>query len=224
MKNILITGGLGYIGSHTAVELLAAGHNVIIVDNLCNTKLKILDNIKAISGKEPKFYQIDVNDTEKLAEILATENVDNVIHFAALKSVGQSILQPTQYYRNNIGGLLSLIRAAEQTGTRNLIFSSSATVYGAENPSPVSEDAPIGKALNPYGQTKIMGEQILTDLSLSDETWNITLLRYFNPVGSHEYGLLGALPAENFRKFKFLVMITQQKMGPPCAITSTLQI
>lgn len=195
MENILITGGLGYIGSHTAVELLAAGHNVIIVDNLCNTKLNILDNIKAISGKEPKFYQIDVNDTSRLTEILASENVDSVIHFAALKSVGQSILQPAQYYRNNIGGLLSLIRAAEQTGTRNLIFSSSATVYGAENPSPVSEDAPIGKALNPYGQTKIMGEQILTDLSLSDETWNITLLRYFNPVGSHESGLLGDDPS-----------------------------
>ena len=109
MENILITGGLGYIGSHTAVELLAAGHNVIIVDNLCNTKLKILDNIKAISGKEPKFYQIDVNDTEVLTEILASENIDSIIHFAALKSVGQSILQPTQYYQNNIDGLLSLI-------------------------------------------------------------------------------------------------------------------
>lgn len=195
MKNILITGGLGYIGSHTTVELLAAGHNVIIVDNLCNTKLKILENIKAISDKEPKFYQIDVNDTEKLAEILARENIDSVIHFAALKSVEQSILQPTQYYQNNIGGLLSLISAAEQTGIRNLIFSSSATVYGAENPSPVSEDVPIGKALNPYGQTKIMGEQILTDLSLSDQTWNITLLRYFNPVGSHQSGLLGDDPS-----------------------------
>lgn len=195
MKTILITGGLGFIGSHTAVELIEAGYQVIILDNLVNSKLKVLESVKQITTYKPKFYQLDVLDTPALTKILKVENVDGVIHFAALKSVEQSTLQPTEYYKNNIGGLLSLIEAMQSADVKNLIFSSSATVYGAENESPVSENAPIGKALNPYGQTKIIGEQILTDLSLSDTSWNITLLRYFNPVGSHPSGLLGDDPS-----------------------------
>ena len=195
LKTILITGGLGFIGSHTAVELLDASYKVIIVDNLVNTKLKVLESVKEISGSEPEFHQVDVNDTSALEEILKGGKVDAVIHFAALKSVEESVNNPIEYYRNNIGGLLSLVRAMQNTGVKNLIFSSSATVYGSENKSPVNEDAPIGKALNPYGQTKIIGEQILNDLSLSDLSWSITILRYFNPVGSHSSGLLGDNPA-----------------------------
>lgn len=195
MKTILITGGLGFIGSHTAVELFESGYKVVIIDNLSNTKLKVLDSIEDISGQKPKFYQLDVLNTPALTKILKDEAVDSVIHFAALKSVEESIAKPAEYYKNNIGGLLSLIEAMQSADVKNLIFSSSATVYGSENESPVSEDAPIGKALNPYGQTKIMGEQILNDLSLSDPNWNITLLRYFNPVGSHLSGLLGDDPS-----------------------------
>jgi UDP-glucose 4-epimerase len=195
MKTILITGGLGFIGSHTAVELFESGYKVVIVDNLSNAKLKVLDSIEGISGQKPRFYQLDVLDTPALTKILKDENVDGVIHFAALKSVEESIAKPIEYYKNNIGGLLSLIGAMQSADVKNLIFSSSATVYGSENESPVSEDAPIGKALNPYGQTKIMGEQILNDLSLSEPSWNITLLRYFNPVGSHPSGLLGDDPS-----------------------------
>lgn len=194
-KTILITGGLGFIGSHTAVELFESGYKVVIVDNLSNTKLKVLDSIEDISGQKPKFYQLDVLDTPALTKILKDENVDGVIHFAALKSVEESIAKPTEYYKNNIGGLLSLIEAMQSADVKNLIFSSSATVYGSGNESPVSEDALVGKALNPYGQTKIMGEQILNDLSLSEPSWNITLLRYFNPVGSHPSGLLGDDPS-----------------------------
>jgi len=195
MKTILVTGGLGFIGSHTVVELIQAGNQVIILDNLVNSNISVLDKIEQIAGEKPEFYQNDVLDSKALNLIFKENKIDAVIHFAALKSVGQSIEEPIEYYKNNIGGLLSLVGVMDSANVKTLVFSSSATVYGSENESPVSEDAPIGKALNPYGQTKIMGEQILTDLSLSDSNWNITLLRYFNPVGSHSSGLLGDSPS-----------------------------
>jgi UDP-glucose 4-epimerase len=195
MKTVLVTGGLGFIGSHALVELIESGYQVVVLDNLINSTIDVLDRVESIIKSKVKFYQSDVLDGNTLSLIFQENKIDAVIHFAALKSVGESISRPVEYYRNNIGGLLSLVAIMQNANVKNLIFSSSATVYGAENPSPVSEDAPIGKALNPYGQTKIMGEQILTDLSLSDETWNITLLRYFNPVGSHSSGLLGDNPS-----------------------------
>jgi UDP-glucose 4-epimerase len=194
-RTILVTGGLGFIGSHTAVELIEAGYQVVILDNLVNSELKVLENIEQITGQKPKFYQADVLNYKALSSVFQDNKIDAVIHFAALKSVGESLKNPIEYYKNNIGGLLSLVEVMNDSGVRTLVFSSSATVYGAENESPVSEDALLGKALNPYGQTKIMGEQILTDLNLSDPSWNVTLLRYFNPVGSHSSGLLGDNPS-----------------------------
>ena len=191
---LLITGGAGYIGSHTCVELLAAGHEVVIVDNLCNSSAEAVRRIEKISGQTIRFYQADILDEAGLDAIFADERPDAVIHFAALKAVGESVAKPLEYYTNNITGTLTLLRVMAARGVRTIVFSSSATVYGDPATVPIREDFPLS-ATNPYGQTKLMNEQILRDVHRADNTWRIALLRYFNPVGAHKSGLIGEDPA-----------------------------
>ncbi len=193
-KSILVTGGTGFIGSHTTVELIAAGWDVVIVDNFCNSSDKVLDRIEEISGTRPSFYELDVRDTEALGEVFKKHNIDTVIHFAALKAVGESVEQPLAYYDNNLGGLISLLKVMETHECRRIVFSSSATVYGDARIMPLTEDCEKAKATNPYGQTKLMCEQILEDLCVSSDQWNVVLLRYFNPIGAHKSGLIGEDP------------------------------
>ena len=191
--NILVTGGAGYIGSHTCVELLEAGHNVVIADDFSNSKPEVLEAIAAITGKSPLFYQIDVADYRALRQVFAENKLDGAIHFAGFKAVGESVQKPLSYYRNNLYTALNLCRVMDEFDVRRLVFSSSATVYGPNNPIPYKEDYPTS-AVNPYGQTKVMIEQMLKDLALSDRRWSIVLLRYFNPIGAHPSGLLGEDP------------------------------
>ena len=191
--NILVTGGAGYIGSHTCVELLNSGHKVIIVDNFCNSKPEILDIIKDITGKDFKFYETDIRDHSGMTRIFKENKVDAVIHFAGLKAVGESVEKPLLYYDNNIKGGLVLFRVMEEAGCRKIVFSSSATVYGVDNPVPFVETMATS-AINPYGQTKLMQEKILMDIAASDPRWSVCLLRYFNPIGAHESGLMGEEP------------------------------
>ena len=191
--NILVTGGTGYIGSHTVVELLNRNHNVIIVDNLSNSKYEVLNRIKKITNKDVTFYQIDVCNKEDLKEVFNNHKIDSVIHFAGLKAVGESTEIPLKYYENNILSTLSLLEVMKEFNCKNLIFSSSATVYGFQSVMPINEDASLS-ATNPYGRTKLFIEYILKDLCLSDKSWNIAMLRYFNPVGAHPTGLIGEDP------------------------------
>lgn len=191
--NILVTGGTGYIGSHTVVELLNRGYNVIIVDNLSNSKYEVLNRINRITNKDVTFYQIDVCDKAKLVEVFNKHQIDSVIHFAGLKAVGESTQIPLKYYENNILSTLSLLEVMKEFNCKNLIFSSSATVYGFQSVMPINEDASLS-ATNPYGRTKLFIEYILKDLCLSDKSWNIAMLRYFNPVGAHSSGLIGEDP------------------------------
>lgn len=191
---ILVTGGAGYIGSHTCVELLSSGYDVIVVDNLCNSSKKAIDRVKQITGKTMQFYKADIRNEQTLDVIFDTENIDAVIHFAGLKAVGESVSIPLAYYENNIGGTVSLCKIMAAHGCKNIIFSSSATVYGVTNTLPLSEDLPKGVCTNPYGWTKWMIEQILTDLHTADDSWNVILLRYFNPIGAHGSGLIGEDP------------------------------
>ena len=191
--NILVTGGAGYIGSHTCVELLKAGHGVVVIDNLSNSKAVVFDRIERICGRRPVFHEEDVCDRDKVAEILAKHGIEAVIHFAGLKAVGESVEQPLLYYRNNVTGSLSLFSAMMETGVRSLVFSSSATVYGDPPSVPIHENFPLLPA-NPYGHSKLMVERILRDLVVADDSWHIALLRYFNPVGAHESGLIGEEP------------------------------
>ena len=191
---ILVTGGAGYIGSHTCVELLGAGYEVVIVDNLYNASVKAVDRIKEISGKDLTFYEADIVDAQKMDEIFAAEKPDCVIHFAGLKAVGESVAKPLEYYKNNITGTLVLCEAMRKNGCKNIIFSSSATVYGNPAFIPITEECPKGTPTNPYGWTKWMIEQILTDLHTADPEWNVILLRYFNPIGAHKSGLIGEDP------------------------------
>ena len=190
---VLVTGGTGYIGSHATVALLESGADVVIVDNYSNSKPEVLDRVERITGKRPTFYQVDLRDGRALAQVFATESIDAVIHFAALKAVGESVAKPLAYYGNNMEGTLSLLRVMAEYGVKNLVFSSSATVYGLHNQSPLTEDMPTS-ATNPYGQTKVMTEQILRDVVVADDSWHIVLLRYFNPIGAHESGLIGEDP------------------------------
>ena len=194
MANILVTGGAGFIGSHTCVELLASGHEVIIVDNFSNSKPEALKRIKKISGKDVKFYETDILDLDGLNKIFDENRIDAVIHFAGLKAVGESVQKPVEYYHNNITGTLMLIQAMRAHDCKKIVFSSSATVYGVDNPVPYVETMPTHTATNPYGYTKVMIEQILRDVAVSDPEWSIVLLRYFNPIGSHKSGLLGEDP------------------------------
>lgn len=191
---ILVTGGAGYIGSHTCIELINAGYDVVVLDNLCNSSEKSLERVAQITGKKVPFYKVDILDQEGMNEIFEKESIDSVIHFAGLKAVGESVSKPLEYYHNNITGTLLLCDVMRSHNVKNIIFSSSATVYGDPAFIPITEDCPKGKITNPYGQTKSMLEQILTDLHVADPEWNVVLLRYFNPIGAHESGLIGEDP------------------------------
>ena len=191
---ILVTGGAGYIGSHTCLELLKAGYEVVVVDNLCNSSEEAVKRVERISGKPVKFYQADILDREALEKIFESETIDSVIHFAGLKAVGESVAKPLEYYYNNITGTLVLCDVMRKHGVKNIVFSSSATVYGDPAFVPITEECPKGTITNPYGQTKSMLEQILTDFHVADPEWNVVLLRYFNPIGAHESGMIGEDP------------------------------
>lgn len=192
--SILVTGGAGFIGSHTCVELLNSGYEVVVADNLCNSSDKSLERVGQITGKSVKFYNADIRDKDALNNIFEKENIDSVIHFAGLKAVGESVSKPLEYYENNIAGTINLCNVMKKHNVKNIIFSSSATVYGDPAFVPITEECPKGTCTNPYGWTKWMLEQILTDLHTADNEWNVVLLRYFNPIGAHESGLIGEDP------------------------------
>ena len=191
--NILVTGGAGYIGSHTCVELLKAGHDVVVIDNLANSKALVFDRMQRICGRRPVFHHEDVRNRDGVVAILARHGIEAVIHFAGLKAVGESVAQPLRYYDNNVNGSLSLFGAMMETGVRSVVFSSSATVYGDPPGVPIHEDFPLRPA-NPYGRSKLMVEEMLRDVVAADGSWHVALLRYFNPVGAHESGLIGEEP------------------------------
>src|SRR3990170_103614 len=192
-QGILITGGTGYIGSHSVVELMAAGHDVFVIDNLCNSKASVLDRIQRIAGRRSGFEQVDVRDRPALRRLLASHRFDAVIHFAGLKAVGESVQKPLQYYENNVSGSLALVECMIEAGVRTIVFSSSATVYGDPASVPIREDFPLS-ASNPYGRSKLMIEEILRDVAKTDANWRAALLRYFNPVGAHASGMIGEDP------------------------------
>ena len=192
---ILVTGGAGYIGSHTVVELQNSGYDVIVCDNLSNSSRTSLERVKMITGKDVPFYLADIRDRDALNDIFEKEQIDSVIHFAGLKAVGESVAKPWEYYDNNITGTLTLIDVMRKHNVKNIIFSSSATVYGIPEYSPITEDFPKGQCMHPYGWTKSMLEQILSDMHTSDPSWNVVILRYFNPIGAHKSGLIGEDPS-----------------------------
>lgn len=209
--NVLVTGGAGYIGSHTCVELLNAGHDIVVADNFYNSCPEALNRIKELTGKDFKFYECDIRDKAALDRIFAENKVDAVIHFAGLKAVGESVQKPLEYYDNNIGSTLALCEAMRDAGCKKLVFSSSATVYGMNNPSPLKEDMQIGGTTNPYGTTKYMIELILEDLCKADKEWSVALLRYFNPIGAHESGRIGENP--NGTPNNLMPYVTQVAVG-----------
>lgn len=193
MSKILVTGGTGYIGSHTVVELLESGEDVVIVDNFSNSSPDVLDKIKAITGKEVEFYEVDLLDEEKLEKVFKENDIESVIHFAGLKAVGESVAKPVEYYHNNITGTLILLKLMKKYNCKKIVFSSSATVYGNPAKLPITEDFPLSTT-NPYGSTKLMIEQILQDANVADNEFSPAILRYFNPIGAHESGLIGEVP------------------------------
>ena len=194
MSTILVTGGAGFIGSHTIVELQQAGHNVVVVDNLSNSSPVSLERVKAITGRPVAFYNVDIRDREGLDRVLNEHPCDACIHFAGLKAVGESVEKPWEYYENNIGGTLTLLDVLRQHNCKNIIFSSSATVYGDPEQIPITEECPKGQCTNPYGWTKSMLEQVMMDMQKADPEWNVVLLRYFNPIGAHPSGTMGEDP------------------------------
>lgn len=208
---VLVTGGAGYIGSHTCVELMNAGIDVVIVDNFYNCKKSSIDRIKALVGRDFPYYECDIRDREGLDKIFKTEKIDSVIHFAGLKAVGESVQKPLEYFDNNITGTLVLLDVMRKNGCKKIVFSSSATVYGTKNISPLTEDMEIGGVTNPYGRTKYMIECILQDLYVSDKDWSICLLRYFNPIGAHKSGTMGEAP--NGIPNNLMPYITQVAIG-----------
>lgn len=208
---ILVTGGAGYIGSHTCVELLNAGYEVVVLDNLSNSSEKSLERVKQITGKEVKFYKGDILDRDILKKVLESETIESCIHFAGLKAVGESVAKPWEYYNNNITGTLTLVDEMRNHGCKNIIFSSSATVYGDPAMIPITEECPKGTCTNPYGWSKSMLEQILTDMQKADPEWNVILLRYFNPIGAHKSGLIGENP--NGIPNNLMPYITQVAVG-----------
>ena len=208
---ILVTGGAGYIGSHTLVELLSAGHSVVVADNLCNASPAALKRVEEITRKSVPFYEVDIRDRAGLSAVLDEWRCDACIHFAGLKAVGESVAKPWEYYENNIGGTLTLLDVLRQHGCKNIIFSSSATVYGDPAQIPITEECPKGICTNPYGWTKWMIEQILTDMHKADKAWNVVLLRYFNPIGAHPSGLIGEDP--NGIPNNLMPYITQVAVG-----------
>ncbi|OAJ92493.1 UDP-glucose 4-epimerase GalE [Vibrio bivalvicida] len=191
---VLVTGGMGYIGSHTCVQMIEAGMEPIIVDNLCNSKQQVLNCIEVLTGRPPKFYLGDIRDEAFLDSVFAQHDIDAVIHFAGLKAVGESVTKPLEYYDNNVNGTLVLARCMRKAGVKSIVFSSSATVYGEPKTVPITEDSPTGATTNPYGRSKYMVEQCLSDLFSAENDWSITLLRYFNPVGAHPSGSMGEDP------------------------------
>lgn len=190
---VLVTGGAGYIGSHTCVQLLEAGYDIVVLDNLCNSKIEAVRRIKELTGKDFVFVKGDIRDSDLLDDIFSKYDIDSVVHFAGLKAVGESVSLPLRYYRNNVTGSILLFESMQRNGVKNIVFSSSATVYGMAEKMPLREDAPLG-AVNPYGRTKLMIEDILRDIYSADNSWNIILLRYFNPVGAHPSGRIGEDP------------------------------
>lgn len=208
---ILVTGGAGYIGSHTVVELQEAGYEVVVADNLSNSSEKSLARVEKITGKPVKFYKTDILDREGLEEIFANEKIECCIHFAGLKAVGESVAKPWEYYYNNISGTLVLVDVMRRHGVKNIIFSSSATVYGNPAFIPITEECPKGQITNPYGQTKGMLEQVLSDMQKADPEWNVILLRYFNPIGAHKSGTIGENP--NGIPNNLMPYITQVAVG-----------
>lgn len=209
--NVLVTGGAGYIGSHTCVELLQAGHRPVVIDNLSNSNPKSLERVKEITGKQIPFYQGDVRDEALLERIFDEHEIGCAIHFAGYKAVGESVAKPLDYYENNLGATMTLCRVMGRRGIKKLIFSSSATVYSGENEMPLREDSKTGNCTNPYGWTKYMGEQILRDVAKADPEWSIALLRYFNPVGAHHSGKIGEHP--NGIPNNLMPYITQTAVG-----------
>jgi UDP-glucose 4-epimerase len=207
---ILITGGAGYIGSHTAVELMNAGHEVVIVDNLCNSSVKVFERIHKLCGPRFTFVQSDVRDAAALDRVFAEHPIDGVIHFAGLKAVGESVSQPLRYFNNNIGSTLAVLQAMDRASVRRIVFSSSATVYGDPETVPITESSRL-QVTNPYGRTKLICENILRDLIVSDARWQVAVLRYFNPVGAHESGLIGEHP--NGIPNNLMPFITQVAVG-----------
>ena len=193
VSSILVTGGAGYIGSHAVVELLAAGHEVFIADNLCNSRSSVIDRIETIASRRPGFANLDMRDRDGLRKLFSKRSFDAVLHFAGLKAVGESVAKPLLYYDNNVSGTISLLESMAEAGVKTLVFSSSATVYGDPTVVPITEDFPLN-ATNPYGRCKLMVEDILRDMVQSDPRWRVALLRYFNPVGAHESGLIGEDP------------------------------
>ncbi len=208
---ILVTGGAGYIGSHTVVELQNEGYDVVVIDNLSNSCEKSLERVEKITGKKVPFYKCDILDREKLSEIMDKENFDACIHFAGLKAVGESVQKPWEYYENNIAGTLTLVDVMRKHNVKNIIFSSSATIYGDPAFIPITEECPKGVCTNPYGWTKSMLEQVLTDIQKADPEWNVILLRYFNPIGAHKSGTIGENP--NGIPNNLMPYITQTAVG-----------
>ncbi len=208
---ILVTGGAGYIGSHTVLELQNAGYEVVVIDNLCNSSCKSLQRVEKLTGKKVPFYQVDILDEEGLREVFRKEQIESCIHFAGLKAVGESVREPWRYYYNNISGTLSLIKVMNEFNVKNIVFSSSATVYGNPAFVPITEECPKGEITNPYGQTKSMLEQVLTDIQKADPEWNVVILRYFNPIGAHESGSIGENP--NGIPNNLMPYITQVAVG-----------
>lgn len=209
--SVLVTGGLGYIGSHTCVELMNAGQEIVVVDNLYNCKKSSYDRIKALTGKDFSFYECDIRNSEGLNEVFEKENITSVIHFAGLKAVGESVRKPLEYFDNNVTGTLVLLDVMRKHNCKKIVFSSSATVYGMNNVSPLTEDMEVGGVTNPYGRTKFMIECILKDLYVSDNSWSICLLRYFNPIGAHKSGTMGEDP--NGIPNNLMPYITQVAIG-----------
>lgn len=208
---VLVTGGAGYIGSHTVVELQNAGYDVVVLDNLSNASEKALDRVSKITGKPVKFYKADILDRDALNDIFDKETIESCIHFAGLKAVGESVVKPWEYYENNIAGTLTLVDVMRKNNVKNIIFSSSATVYGDPAQIPITEECPKGQCTNPYGWTKSMLEQVLTDIQKADPEWNVMLLRYFNPIGAHKSGTIGENP--NGIPNNLMPYITQVAVG-----------
>jgi len=208
---VLVTGGAGFIGSHTVVELQNAGYDVVVIDNLANSSEKSLERVEAITGKKVPFYKVDILDREGLNKVFENEKIDSCIHFAGLKAVGESVQKPWEYYQNNIAGTLTLVDVMRSHGVKNIIFSSSATVYGDPAQIPITEQCPKGQCTNPYGWTKSMLEQILSDIQKADNEWNVILLRYFNPIGAHKSGTIGENP--NGIPNNLMPYITQVAVG-----------
>lgn len=208
---ILVTGGAGFIGSHTVIELVDAGYGVVVVDNLCNSSKESISRVEEITGRKVAFYEADINDRDALKDIFEREDIESCIHFAGLKAVGESVEKPWEYYHNNIAGTLVLLDVMKEYNVKNIVFSSSATVYGTPAQIPITEQCPKGEITNPYGQTKSMLEQILTDIQKADNEWNVILLRYFNPIGAHKSGRIGENP--NGIPNNLMPYITQVAVG-----------